>query len=94
MYFLNLAQTLNTAQSKDANLMDRDLMQVVFSLAKAGHQQYVPEIVECMRHERGYVPGTAMLTCHVDHLSDFLVILHLLICCGAIVRMMQNSRFI
>lgn len=41
--------------------MDRDLMQVVFSLTKAGHQQYVPEIVERMRHERGYVPG---VSCH------------------------------
>lgn len=68
------SQTLNTAQSKDANLMDRDLMQVVFSLAKAGHQQYVPEIVECMRHERGYVPGTVVLACNVEHLSDFFVI--------------------
>ncbi|KAF4090159.1 hypothetical protein AMELA_G00048750 [Ameiurus melas] len=56
-----IKETLNTAQSKDANLMDRDLMQVVFSLAKAGHQQYVPEIVECMRHERGYVPDAMNL---------------------------------
>lgn len=66
---LNLAQTLDTAQSKDTNLMDRDLMQVVFSLAKAGYQQYVPEIVECMRHERGYVPGTAMSDWNANHLS-------------------------
>ena len=32
-------------------------MQVVFSLARAGHAQHVPAIVERMRHERGYVPG-------------------------------------
>lgn len=44
-------------ENTDIHLMDRDLMQVVFSLTKAGHQQYVPEIVERMRHERGYVPG-------------------------------------
>ncbi|KAF5893259.1 leucine-rich PPR motif-containing protein, mitochondrial, partial [Clarias magur] len=56
-----IKETLNTAQSKDVNLMDRDLMQVVFSLAKAGHQQYVPEIVESMRHERGYVPDAMNL---------------------------------
>ncbi|XP_060781602.1 leucine-rich PPR motif-containing protein, mitochondrial [Neoarius graeffei] len=56
-----IKETLNTAQSKDANLMDRDLMQLVFILAKAGHQQYVPEIVECMRHERGYVPDAMNL---------------------------------
>ncbi|KAI5606873.1 leucine-rich PPR motif-containing protein, mitochondrial [Silurus asotus] len=56
-----IKETLNTVQSKDVSLMDRDLMQVVFSLAKAGHQQYVPEIVECMRHERGYVPDAMNL---------------------------------
>lgn len=46
-------------ENADILLMDRDLMQVVFSLTKAGHQQYVPEIVERMRHERGYVPGVS-----------------------------------
>ncbi|KAG7334238.1 hypothetical protein KOW79_002645 [Hemibagrus wyckioides] len=56
-----IKETMDTAQSKDVSLMDRDLMQVVFSLAKAGHQQYVPEIVECMRHERGYVPDAMNL---------------------------------
>lgn len=33
-------------------------MQVIFALAKAGHQQHVPEISERLRHERGYIPGT------------------------------------
>ncbi len=46
-------------ENADILLMDRDLMQVVFSLTKDGHQQYVPEIVERMRHERGYVPGVS-----------------------------------
>lgn len=38
--------------------MDRDMMQVIFTLAKAGHQQHIPEIVDRLRHERGYIPGT------------------------------------
>uniref|UniRef100_A0A8C1NT44 Leucine rich pentatricopeptide repeat containing n=1 Tax=Cyprinus carpio TaxID=7962 RepID=A0A8C1NT44_CYPCA len=54
-----IKQTLETVENADIHLMDRDLMQVVFSLTKAGHQQYVPEIVERMRHERGYVPGAS-----------------------------------
>ncbi|XP_047668228.1 leucine-rich PPR motif-containing protein, mitochondrial isoform X2 [Tachysurus fulvidraco] len=58
---IKIKETMDMAQSKDVSLMDRDLMQVVFSLAKAGHQQYVPEIVECMRHERGYVPDAMNL---------------------------------
>ncbi|XP_073690181.1 leucine-rich PPR motif-containing protein, mitochondrial [Garra rufa] len=56
-----IKQTLETVENADICLMDRDLMQVVFSLTKAGHQQYVTEIVECMRHERGYVPDAMNL---------------------------------
>lgn len=50
-------QTLEEAESADCNLMDRDVMDVIFTLAKAGHQQHIPEIVALLRHERGYVPG-------------------------------------
>lgn len=53
----SLSQTLDAAESAECSLMDRDLMQVIFTLAKAGHQQYIPEMVERLRHERGYVPG-------------------------------------
>uniref|UniRef100_A0A8C1LZH0 Leucine rich pentatricopeptide repeat containing n=1 Tax=Cyprinus carpio TaxID=7962 RepID=A0A8C1LZH0_CYPCA len=56
-----IKQTLETVENADILLMDRDLMQVVFSLTKASHQQYVPEIVERMRHERGYVPDAMNL---------------------------------
>uniref|UniRef100_A0A8C1Z6W0 Leucine rich pentatricopeptide repeat containing n=1 Tax=Cyprinus carpio TaxID=7962 RepID=A0A8C1Z6W0_CYPCA len=56
-----IKQTLETVENADILLMDRDLMQVVFSLTKAGHQEYVPEIVERMRHERGYVPDAMNL---------------------------------
>ncbi|XP_041922109.1 leucine-rich PPR motif-containing protein, mitochondrial [Alosa sapidissima] len=56
-----IKQTLETAEGSDASLMDRDLMQAVFSLARAGHAQHVPVIVERMRHERGYVPDAMNL---------------------------------
>uniref|UniRef100_A0A8C8LLA1 PROP1-like PPR domain-containing protein n=1 Tax=Oncorhynchus tshawytscha TaxID=74940 RepID=A0A8C8LLA1_ONCTS len=56
-----IKQTLEAVENTDTSLMDRDLMQVVFSLSKAGHQQHVPEIVERMRHERGYVPDAMNL---------------------------------
>ncbi|XP_056094370.1 leucine-rich PPR motif-containing protein, mitochondrial [Rhinichthys klamathensis goyatoka] len=56
-----IKQTQETMENADIHLMDRDLMQVVFSLTKAGHQQYVPEIVEHMRHERRYVPDAMNL---------------------------------
>ncbi|TSK42158.1 Leucine-rich PPR motif-containing protein, mitochondrial [Bagarius yarrelli] len=56
-----IKETMNTAESKDVILMDRDIMQVLFHLVKAGHQQYVPELVACMRHEKGYVPDAMNL---------------------------------
>lgn len=54
----SLCQTMEAAESADCSLMDRDIMQVIYALAKAGHRQYVPEMVERMSYERGYVPGT------------------------------------
>ncbi|XP_069787166.1 leucine-rich PPR motif-containing protein, mitochondrial isoform X2 [Narcine bancroftii] len=57
----NLKQTLEKAEKTDASLMDRDLMQIIFSLAKSGYPQYVQDIVERMRHDRGYVPDAMNL---------------------------------
>lgn len=54
---------MEAAESADCSLMDRDIMQVIFALAKAGHQQHIPQMVERLKQERGYVPGTlAQLT--------------------------------
>lgn len=50
-------QTLEAAESADCSLMDRDIMQVILTLAKAGQQQHIPEMIERLRHERGYIPG-------------------------------------
>ncbi|KAM9726781.1 leucine-rich PPR motif-containing protein, mitochondrial [Menidia menidia] len=57
----NMMKTLEAAESADCGLMDRDIMQVIFTLAKAGQQQLVPEMVERLRHERGYVPDAMNL---------------------------------
>ncbi|RXM34455.1 Leucine-rich PPR motif-containing protein, mitochondrial [Acipenser ruthenus] len=57
----NIKQTLEKVEKTDASLMDRDLMQIVFSLAKSGHHQYVQEIAERMRHDRGYIPDAMNL---------------------------------
>uniref|UniRef100_A0A8D0D7B0 Leucine rich pentatricopeptide repeat containing n=1 Tax=Sander lucioperca TaxID=283035 RepID=A0A8D0D7B0_SANLU len=57
----SLKETMEAAESADCSLMDRDVMQVIFTLAKAGHQQHIPEMVERLRHERGYVPDAMNL---------------------------------
>ncbi|XP_028983257.1 leucine-rich PPR motif-containing protein, mitochondrial [Betta splendens] len=58
----SLKKTLEAAENADCSLMDRDLMRIIFTLAKAGHQQHIPEIVERLRHERTYV-ADAMNMC-------------------------------
>ena len=63
---------METVEAADSSLMDRDIMQVIFSLAMAGHQQHIPELMERMRHERGYVPGIparTYSTLHTQNLS-------------------------
>ncbi|KAF1375540.1 hypothetical protein PFLUV_G00221260 [Perca fluviatilis] len=57
----SLKKTMEAAESADCSLMDRDVMQVIFTLAKSGHQQHIPEMVERLRHERGYVPDAMNL---------------------------------
>lgn len=59
--FNNIKQTLGQVEKTEGNLTDRDLMQIIWSLSKAGYSQYVPEIVERMRYDRGYVPDAMNL---------------------------------
>ncbi|XP_017287636.1 leucine-rich PPR motif-containing protein, mitochondrial [Kryptolebias marmoratus] len=51
----SMKKTLEAAESADAALMDKDIMQVIYTLAKAGHEQHVPEMLERLRHERGFI---------------------------------------
>ncbi|KAM4730439.1 leucine-rich PPR motif-containing protein, mitochondrial [Anableps anableps] len=57
----SMKKTLEAAESADCSLMDRDIMQVIFTLAKAGQQQHIPEMIERLRHERGYIPDAMNL---------------------------------
>ncbi|XP_072246804.1 leucine-rich PPR motif-containing protein, mitochondrial [Leuresthes tenuis] len=57
----NMKKTLEEAEGADCSMMDRDIMQLIFTLAKAGHQHLLPEMVERLRHERGYVPDAMNL---------------------------------
>uniref|UniRef100_A0A3B4YP36 Leucine rich pentatricopeptide repeat containing n=1 Tax=Seriola lalandi dorsalis TaxID=1841481 RepID=A0A3B4YP36_SERLL len=58
---ISLHQTIEEAESADCNLMDRDIMQIILTLAKAGHQQHIPQMVERLKQERGYVPDAMNL---------------------------------
>ncbi|XP_012720452.2 leucine-rich PPR motif-containing protein, mitochondrial [Fundulus heteroclitus] len=57
----SMKKTLEEAESADCSLMDRDIMQVIFTLAKAGQQQHIPEMIERLRLERGYIPDAMNL---------------------------------
>ncbi|XP_059215160.1 leucine-rich PPR motif-containing protein, mitochondrial [Centropristis striata] len=57
----SLKKTMEAAESADCCLMDRDIMQVIFTLAMSGHEQHTPEIIKRLRHERGYIPAAINL---------------------------------
>ncbi|KAG2467341.1 LPPRC protein, partial [Polypterus senegalus] len=50
-----------TIEKTNVSLIDRDLLQVIFSLSKSGHEKLVPDILERMRHDRGYIPDAMNL---------------------------------
>ncbi|XP_058507981.1 leucine-rich PPR motif-containing protein, mitochondrial [Solea solea] len=56
-----MKKTMEEVERADCSLMDRDIMQVISALARAGHHQHVPEMVERLRQERGYVPDAMNL---------------------------------
>uniref|UniRef100_A0A8C4SZG9 Leucine rich pentatricopeptide repeat containing n=1 Tax=Erpetoichthys calabaricus TaxID=27687 RepID=A0A8C4SZG9_ERPCA len=57
----HIKQTLETIEKTNVSLLDRDLLQVIFSLSKSGHEKLVPDILERMRHDRGYIPDAMNL---------------------------------
>ncbi|CAH2254796.1 leucine-rich PPR motif-containing, mitochondrial [Pelobates cultripes] len=57
----SIKETLGKVEKNEGNLTDRDLMQVVWSLAKAGYPQYVPDVLEHMRFDRSYKPDAMNL---------------------------------
>ncbi|XP_068927709.1 leucine-rich PPR motif-containing protein, mitochondrial isoform X2 [Petaurus breviceps papuanus] len=57
----HVKQTLEMMEKTDNYLMDRDLMQIVFSFSKAGYPQYISEILDRMKYERRYIPDVMNL---------------------------------
>ncbi|OCT77649.1 hypothetical protein XELAEV_18028741mg [Xenopus laevis] len=57
----SIKQTFENVEKHDGSLTDRDLMQVIWSLTKAGYPRYVPDIIERVRYDRGYIPDAINL---------------------------------
>ncbi|XP_042312254.1 leucine-rich PPR motif-containing protein, mitochondrial isoform X2 [Sceloporus undulatus] len=50
----------NIAKSENY-LLDRDLMDIIFTFAKTGYPQYVQNILDKMKYDRGYIPDAMNL---------------------------------
>ncbi|KFV10405.1 hypothetical protein N340_13562, partial [Tauraco erythrolophus] len=57
----SIKKTLEEVEKTEGYHMDRILMQVIFSLAKAGHPQYIEDIKERIRFERELIPDAMNL---------------------------------
>ncbi|XP_068273004.1 leucine-rich PPR motif-containing protein, mitochondrial [Nyctibius grandis] len=57
----SIKKTLEEVEKTEGYLMDRILMQVIFSLAKAGYPQYIKDIKERIRFERELIPDAMNL---------------------------------
>ncbi|XP_028324198.1 leucine-rich PPR motif-containing protein, mitochondrial [Gouania willdenowi] len=57
----NIQKSLEAAESADCGLMDRDIMQVISTMARFGHSQLVPEMAKRLRHGRGFIPDAMNL---------------------------------
>ncbi|KAM6083028.1 leucine-rich PPR motif-containing protein, mitochondrial isoform 2-T2 [Chlamydotis macqueenii] len=57
----SIKKTVEEIEKTEGYLMDRILMQVIFSLAKAGYPQYIEDIKERIRFERELIPDAMNL---------------------------------
>ncbi|NXI70034.1 LPPRC protein, partial [Anseranas semipalmata] len=57
----SIKKTLEEVEKTEGYLMDRVLMQVIFSLAKAGYPQYIEDIKERIRFEKELIPDAMNL---------------------------------
>ncbi|NXX42708.1 LPPRC protein, partial [Tricholaema leucomelas] len=57
----SIKKTLEEIEKTEGYLMDRILMQVIFSLAKAGYPQYIEDVKERIRFERELIPDAMNL---------------------------------
>ncbi|XP_053167851.1 leucine-rich PPR motif-containing protein, mitochondrial isoform X2 [Hemicordylus capensis] len=51
-----IEEIFRSIEKSDNYLLDKDLMDIIFSLAKSGSPQYVQNLLEKMRYDRGYIP--------------------------------------
>ncbi|XP_013886428.1 leucine-rich PPR motif-containing protein, mitochondrial [Austrofundulus limnaeus] len=58
----SMNKTLEAAESADCSLMDQNILQVISTLAKAGHHQHIPAMIELLRHDVGFVPDAMNTT--------------------------------
>ncbi|NXI45233.1 LPPRC protein, partial [Galbula dea] len=57
----SIKKTLEEVEKTEGYLMDRILLQVIFSLAKAGYPQYIEDLKERIRFERELIPDAMNL---------------------------------
>ncbi|NXL30283.1 LPPRC protein, partial [Glaucidium brasilianum] len=57
----NIKKTIEEVEKTEGYVMDRILMQVIFSLAKAGYPQYIEDIKERIRFEKELIPDAMNL---------------------------------
>ncbi|XP_061481391.1 leucine-rich PPR motif-containing protein, mitochondrial [Rhineura floridana] len=60
-----IEEILGNIEKADIYLLDRDLMDIIFTLAKAGYSQKVQNILVRLRHDRGYIPDAINLCLHL-----------------------------
>nr|XP_033793359.1 leucine-rich PPR motif-containing protein, mitochondrial [Geotrypetes seraphini] len=56
-----IKQTLENVEKTEECLNDRDLMQVIWSLSKAGYPEHVQHVMGCLRYDRGFIPDAMNL---------------------------------
>uniref|UniRef100_A0A8D0GIQ4 Leucine rich pentatricopeptide repeat containing n=1 Tax=Sphenodon punctatus TaxID=8508 RepID=A0A8D0GIQ4_SPHPU len=56
-----IRETLENLEKTEVSLLDGDLLQIILHLAKAGYPQYVPEVLERIKHQRGFIPDAINL---------------------------------
>uniref|UniRef100_A0A8C8RLF0 Leucine rich pentatricopeptide repeat containing n=1 Tax=Pelusios castaneus TaxID=367368 RepID=A0A8C8RLF0_9SAUR len=57
----NMNKILEKIEQMQNTFLDRDLMQVIFSLAKSGHPQAVQDVLVRMRYQKRYIPDAMNL---------------------------------
>lgn len=60
-FFHLLIQELKNIEKAEIYLSERDFMDIIFTLAKAGYSQYVQNILEKIKFSKESIPGNVFL---------------------------------